>query len=178
MASLALAAAVTVIVALPAAAHTTLVSMSPAVGSLTETAPTQVVLTFADPVQSVGDAVVVRDPAGGTVSRGSPVVLNATVTQALSPITVPGTYTVAYRVVAADGHPVEGQQTFSYKARSTPAPAPTSDTATSSIPSSTVYLLAVAAAAVVIAIIVMLMVRRQRSDSTTDGPPPSTRPLN
>lgn len=96
-----------VLAATAANAHTSLVSMSPADGSLAMSAPVHVVLTFDNVIQAVGDAVLVTDPHGASVASGAPIVLDNTVTQKLNPLTVPGRYTVSYRVVSADGHPVE-----------------------------------------------------------------------
>jgi methionine-rich copper-binding protein CopC len=105
-----------------AQAHSQLISMTPADGSLVTTAPTTVVLTFDQNVQDVGDGVVVRDPAGNQIELGKPVILNNTVTEQLAPITVPGHYTVDFRITSADGHPVTKQLGFDYLVRGTPAP--------------------------------------------------------
>ena len=157
----------------PAAAHATLISMSPADGALLQQPPTRVVLTFDQPIQNVGDAVVVRDPSGNSVSAGAPVVLDNTVTESLAPITVAGTYTVAYRVVAPDGHPVEAQLSFSYLTRSVPASQPTSPSAAndSNLSPTTVYLVAVVAAAVIIALGVAVISRRESKQSGEDSSP-------
>ena len=104
-------------------AHTVLVSMAPADGSLLTTAPTSIVLTFDQNIQDVGDGVVVRDPNGANVEEGAPVVLNNTVTEKLKPITMPGHYTVDYRVTSADGHPVSKQLGFDYLERGASSPA-------------------------------------------------------
>ena len=106
-------------------AHSVLISMAPADGSLVMTAPSQVVLTFDENVQSLGDAVSVIDPTGKQVQNGSPQVLNNTMTQALVPITVPGHYRVLYRVVSADGHPVTKELGFNYLSDVGPTHAPT-----------------------------------------------------
>jgi len=113
------------LVATAANAHTTLVSMSPADGSLVTVAPEQVVLTFDNVIQVVGDAVLVTDPHGASVASGAPIVLDNTVTQKLNPLTVPGRYTVSYRVVSADGHPVERALTFYYLQNTDPTATPT-----------------------------------------------------
>jgi len=111
--------------AVPAHAHSVLISMTPTDGSLVMTAPTQVVLTFDENVQSLGDAISVIDPTGKRVDNGSPQVLNNTMTELLQPITVPGHYQVLYRVVSADGHPVTKELGFNYLSASGPTGAPT-----------------------------------------------------
>ncbi len=101
----------------PAYAHSVLVSVVPADQSLTQTAPTEIVLTFDENVQDVGNAVVVLAPNGQHVESGPPNIVNSTVTQRLKPITVPGHYSIEYRVVSVDGHPVSAVVGFDYLER-------------------------------------------------------------
>ena len=152
-----------VVAAAPASAHAVLLSMSPADGSLVMSAPTAVVLTFDAPIQSVGDAVVVTGPTGESVTNGSPVIVDATVTQRLVALTTPGRYHVGYRVVSADGHPVERELTFYYQERVDPAPTSTPDPATSAwIP---VGLASVAIVGVAVTVAIAWAVRRSRRTS-------------
>ncbi len=104
-----------------ASAHATLVSMDPADGSLLTSAPTQIVLTFDNPIQDLGDGVVVLDPSGNHVEQGAPTVVDRRVTEALKPITLPGHYSVAYRVTSNDGHPITQDLSFDYLVRGAPA---------------------------------------------------------
>ncbi|MCX6459286.1 MAG: copper resistance protein CopC [Actinobacteria bacterium] len=151
------------LVATAANAHTTLVSMSPADGSLVTVAPEQVVLTFDNVIQAVGDAVLVTDPNGASVTEGAPVVLDDTVTQKLTPLTVPGRYAVSYRVVSADGHPVERALSFYYLQKTDPTPSPT-PTPTSSSRGSPIVVWVVVGAAVILTLGVAVAWRR-RSES-------------
>ena len=132
-----------------ASAHSVLISMTPADGSLVMTAPTQVVLTFDENVQSLGDAISVIDPMGKQIQDGTPQVLNNTMTQTLTPITVPGHYQVLYRVVSADGHPVTKELGFNYLSAAGPtgAPAPVDSGASSWLSTALVTLGIVAVAA-------------------------------
>jgi copper resistance protein C len=98
--------------ATPASAHTALAGMTPANGSSVTTAPTEVVLTFDEAVEDLGAAVVVTAPSGARVDSGKAVVDGARVSEQLTALTENGRYTVAFRVVADDGHPVTGTQTF------------------------------------------------------------------
>jgi methionine-rich copper-binding protein CopC len=95
--------------AAPAAAHTALKSASPGAGS-TVRPPNQIVLTYNEPVQFT--QVVVTDAAGRQYQSGKPVNVDNTVTENLSTTPQNGRYTVAWRVVAPDGHPVEGTYQF------------------------------------------------------------------
>lgn len=108
----------------PASAHTALKDASPAVGS-TVRPPSQVVLTYDDPVRFT--QVLVTDGAGRKYQSGKPVNVDNTVTERLGSTLPNGRYTVAWRVVAPDGHPVEGTYQFSVtgsSATAPPAPAP------------------------------------------------------
>jgi methionine-rich copper-binding protein CopC len=97
-------------VPVPAAAHTTLVSSSPEAGATLPRLPTEVDLVFSEEVQAPA-YVVVTAPDGSRVTSGKPRVDAETVRQPLA--TGPaGDYTVAYRVVSEDGHPVTGELTF------------------------------------------------------------------
>lgn len=100
----------------PASAHTQLVGMSPADGSVVSQVPGQVVLTFDEAVENVGYGLVVTAPSGASVVDGTPVLDGAQLSQKLVPLTEPGHYTVSYRVVADDGHPVTGTRGFDLSA--------------------------------------------------------------
>ena len=98
--------------ALPAYAHTSLTSSDPAKGA-TVTSPRQIRLTFADPVRFTG--VVVVDAHGGHHESGKSQAVDNHVTEAIAGVLPPGVYTVGWRVVAPDGHPVTGKYTFTVK---------------------------------------------------------------
>jgi copper resistance protein C len=110
----AVAAALTgvLVTAVPAEAHTTLTSSSPAKGA-TVTSPAQIRLTFADPVRFTG--VVVTDAHGGHHESGKSQAVDNHVTEAVAGPLAAGAYTVGWRVVAPDGHPVTGEFRFTVK---------------------------------------------------------------
>jgi methionine-rich copper-binding protein CopC len=95
--------------AAPAAAHTELKKSTPAKDSTVQ-APSEVSLVFTERVQLA--RVKVSDAAGKDFQSGTPSVTGATVRQGLSGGLASGRYEVAYRVVSADGHPVEGTVPF------------------------------------------------------------------
>lgn len=103
---------VSVLGAVPAAAHAQLEKAWPADGSTVTSAPSAVVLTFSEAVSSSFAAVQVEGPDGQSVSDGRPRVDGAVVTQALASPLGPGRYTVAFRVVSSDGHPVSDTTSF------------------------------------------------------------------
>jgi copper resistance protein C len=98
--------------AVGADAHASLRSVSPADGARLTQAPTQVVLTFDEPVSTSFVTVTVTNAAGDSVSAGRAAVTDAVVTQRLTAGLASGTYTVAFRVVSDDGHPVSDRTTF------------------------------------------------------------------
>jgi methionine-rich copper-binding protein CopC len=97
--------------AAPASAHTRLLSSTPADGAVVPTAPDQITLLFAQHLLGLG-AVAVEGPDGCDVTSGAAVLDGATVTQRLASYRPAGRYTLSYRIVSADGHPVASQVTF------------------------------------------------------------------
>jgi hypothetical protein len=107
--------------AAPALAHDALKSSSPAkdaeVKSLDE-----VRLEFTAGVRL--PFVIVRGPGGAELQSGKPEVDGKVVTQAVKEPVPDGKYTIAYRVVSSDGHPIEGEIPFKVKGAQTPSPSP------------------------------------------------------
>jgi copper resistance protein C len=99
----------------PASAHAVLVKATPADGAVLRTAPTSVVLQFDDPISSSFATLTVTGPDGSTVSPGKASVSGTTVSAALDDGLEPGRYRTVFRVVSEDGHPVNGQLTFTLK---------------------------------------------------------------
>lgn len=108
-------ALVCALVAVPAAsAHAILVSSQPANGTVLERSPGRVLLRFSEPVETAFGSVRVYDAKAKRVDSGKTLRPAAAVVA----VTVPaklgdGTYTVAWRVISADTHPVHGAFTFS-----------------------------------------------------------------
>ncbi len=113
-----------------AAAHSQLEAATPAAGSTLDAAPAQVTLRFSAGVLPQYADVAVQ--VGDGESSAVPVeVQNDTVTGDLAALAPgaggtqePTAWTVAYRIVSADGHPITGEVTFSAPPPA-PAPAPT-----------------------------------------------------
>ena len=123
------AAAVLALGASPAAAHTELLGVAPGPGKVVaEGTQVTVTLTFSEAIDPAFATVVVVD-AAEQVAPAEPVRVNgAEVVQAVQTL-APGDYDIRYRVVSADGHPVDGESGFSVQAApqptASPAPAPT-----------------------------------------------------
>ncbi|MEV4559869.1 FixH family protein [Kitasatospora sp. NPDC049285] len=104
-----------------ASAHATLESTDPTQNSVVATAPAAVTLTFSEGVSLSADSVRVLDPQGKAVDDGNPGHVDgkaATARVALRQGLGNGTYTVAWRAVSEDSHPVGGAFTFSIGAPS------------------------------------------------------------
>jgi methionine-rich copper-binding protein CopC len=116
-------AAVTIAVALltmlgfaPAAfAHNQLVSSGPANASAVETSPSNIELTFDQPVQGGKglNTVVVVGPNGTDQWQGGEAAVRGNVvTTPVRELGPAGDYRVGYRILSADGHPVTGEIRF------------------------------------------------------------------
>ncbi|KUO16225.1 copper resistance CopC family protein [Streptomyces dysideae] len=120
-----------------AVAHTELETRSPGADASLAGLPPRVTLTFSDTMTEKYAQVAVTAADGTSVAQGEPEVDGDTVTLALDTGAPAGRYTVGYRVVSADGHPVSGSYAFTVKAaqtaRATPVPSATAqDTAPAS----------------------------------------------
>lgn len=111
-----------------ASAHAALTGTDPQEGSVLKSAPRQVTLTFSESIGLFDDSFRVLDPENRRVRTGEPEHADGRADTA--GVTLPrglatGTYTVAWRVVSADSHPVSGAFTFSIgKPSATRAPLP------------------------------------------------------
>jgi methionine-rich copper-binding protein CopC len=127
-----------------ASAHATLIGSDPADGATLQAAPTTVTLTFDDSLENFEPVVTVTGPDGNQYQSGAATIDGATLSSALTPLTAPGAYTIAYRVVSDDGHPVEGQVRFNLAVAAAPAtsaaapPAPSSALSPAGSPSPSV----------------------------------------
>ncbi len=111
----------------PASAHDQLLSSDPADGAVLDAPPVAVTLTFSAEILPISPTVLVRDSAGAVVVDAEPSVTGAVVTQSMPPTVAAGLYSVAWRVVSADGHPIEG--TFAFTVASPAGPNPSVTTA-------------------------------------------------
>lgn len=95
-----------------AAGHASQTGSSPAAGAVLDAAPSTVEVTFDTPLMDVGAALVVRSEDGTVISDAVPEVARTLIRVAVPAEAAPGTYTVAFRVVSQDGHPITS--TFDY----------------------------------------------------------------
>jgi copper transport protein len=116
----ALGCALAALALLPATAlaHASLVSASPAPGTVLAAAPPAITLTFSEPVTAAGPGIGVVAPSG----RQLPARVQVAGTRMTARFTPAGegTYLVRWQVIAADTHPSRGQLTFSVGRTSAP----------------------------------------------------------
>ncbi|MGW5327373.1 copper resistance CopC/CopD family protein [Streptomyces sp. NPDC004014] len=111
--------------AVPASAHAALRGTDPADGTVLKSAPRRVTLTFTESVGLLTDSFRVYDPGNHRLRTGEADHAPGRSDTARVPLPArlgTGTYTVTWRVVSADSHPVSGALTFSVGER-TAAPA-------------------------------------------------------
>jgi len=150
-------------------AHSDLVGTNPMDGSIVADAPASITLQFnEEPLDSLVEVII-------TDAQGDVMVID-TAEAAGTDVLVPwpgslgaGDYTVAYRVVSADGHPVTGTFTFTYTGGASTDTAPVIDKAAAAEvladveqSNSNLPLILGIAALVVAAIAIVLMRRRSR----------------
>ena len=113
LAALGLALGAALATAPAASAHSVLLSSSPAAGSSVATSPEDITLAFNEPIQASTMEVAVTASSRVVVTEEKPTVSGTIITQKLPPDLPNDTYTVAYRVISVDGHPVSESLTFS-----------------------------------------------------------------
>lgn len=108
-----------------ASAHARLISSDPPAEGVLADPPTHVRLTFSEPVQVAPDGVRIFDPTGQRVDDGRvahPGGEGSVVQVGLRDATALGSYTVSWRVISADAHPIAGAFTFAVGQPSAAAP--------------------------------------------------------
>lgn len=189
----ALAAGVLLFVApTSASAHDEFLSSYPEASSTIGTSPTEITLSFSgELLTEPGSAVIeVLDTDGQNIAVDPPDINALTATQHLSPDPVAGLFTVRWKVVSSDGHPISGEFTYTVDAlpisptptatetaREAPDPSPTNTAGYGGETSGGGEFLPIAAvltAVVVIgsAVVVVLMMgreRRRRDKAAGDG---------
>ncbi|GAA3215343.1 copper resistance CopC family protein [Actinocorallia longicatena] len=114
------------LLAAPASAHTELTGSTPGNGATLASAPARIALTFNENLRAGLVKIKIMGANDETWQRGKPAVQGNKVDQPVMPDLPNGAYTVGYRVVSEDGHPVTGTLEFTVNKTST-APAGTAD---------------------------------------------------
>jgi len=121
--------------AAPASADSELVESTPAEGSTVTEAPTEVELVFNEGVQQLGGSIVVSLQDTVVSQQNTFAAQDNVASVQLQGADQAGTYSVAFRVVSADGHPV--QDTFTYELKGSATTATSSADPTDSSPATT-----------------------------------------
>lgn len=115
-----------VVLASPALAHDALKSSDPKKDSTVESVE-EVTLEFTAKVRM--PYVIVRGADGADQQAGKPALDGHVVTQKLKGVLPDGKYTIAFRVVSSDGHPIEGEIPFTVKGAPSATPTPSATAA-------------------------------------------------
>ncbi|MEV8146679.1 copper resistance CopC family protein [Arthrobacter sp. NPDC080073] len=107
-----LAAVLALVPVSPASAHDVLEGTEPANGSVVATVPSVVRLTFNNTPIALGSQILVRDANGTNQADGPVSIVDNVVSQAVKADSPAGRYTVVWRIVSSDTHPIEGTFTF------------------------------------------------------------------
>jgi copper resistance protein C len=109
-------AALVVVPSVPASAHNYVVATTPAEGEVVTEQPGTISLETNDELLGVeGGAVIqVQGPDGLYYGDGCAVVDGASA-ETQAQLGAPGTYTVGWKVVSADGHPISGEWSFEWQ---------------------------------------------------------------
>lgn len=108
-------AAALVLAPSPALAHDVLTSSTPEDGQTLDAAPEEVVLTFNnEPLETgEGNAISVTGPDEETTYETGDLVFDGNdVSTELEPLDQAGDYTIGFRVVSSDGHPIQESLSF------------------------------------------------------------------
>ena len=97
----------------PAGAHAELESSDPKDGATLASAPGAITFVFGEEILPQGNAVTLTDVAADARLEVGPVEVDGDTVSVTWPESSPaGQYRAAYRVVSADGHPIDGTITF------------------------------------------------------------------
>ncbi|WP_197522230.1 copper resistance CopC family protein [Occultella aeris] len=99
-----------------AQAHDVLLSSAPADGETLSAAPTEVRLAFNNDILDLNAAIVLTDAEGTVLTEEAPVVDGTEVALPLPDGVPAGVWTVTWRVVSSDGHPISGAYEFTVDA--------------------------------------------------------------
>lgn len=102
-----------------ALAHDAVTGTTPADGSTVASVPAKIEITMSNTPAVIGSEVLVLDSNGTDWATGSVDVLDTVATQNVRPGAPAGKFTVKWRLVSSDSHPVEGEFSFTASAAAT-----------------------------------------------------------
>ena len=110
------AAAVLLLGVAPAQAHSMLIGSTPAADATVASSPDGIELEFNQPINTAFATVTLTDSSGTQRGSSEAIVDAERVRLAIPEPLTAGEYTVGYRVVSADGHPITGSYAFTVTA--------------------------------------------------------------
>ncbi|RAN74325.1 copper resistance protein CopC, partial [Bacillus sp. SRB_336] len=112
-----------------AQAHDVLEATTPSDGSTIGTVLEQITMMFNNTPTAIGSEILIKDGTGTNWANGPVDIVDQVVTQGIKPGAPAGKYTVQWRIVSSDSHPIEGTFTFTANGTGTkvtePAQTPT-----------------------------------------------------
>lgn len=102
--------------ATPASAHDELAGSNPEDGATVAQVPDQIELTFSNVPSAIGSQVQVLDSANEDWAEGDVQITDTVASQAVRSGAPAGQYTVNWRIVSSDAHPIEGSFAFTAEA--------------------------------------------------------------
>lgn len=108
-----LALALIVAPAQQAFSHDYLMGSNPQDGATLDIHPSEVVLSFNNDIQSLGAQLVILDEKDTVLSSGEPIVEGKNVSYDIPANLGNGAFTINWRVVSSDSHPIEGSIAYS-----------------------------------------------------------------
>ncbi|WP_169252862.1 copper resistance CopC family protein [Brevibacterium sp. 'Marine'] len=125
----------------PASAHEAVTGTNPENGQKLSTAPEAIEISFSDTPLSMGSKIQITDSSGTNWAKGDVEIDGDAAVQPIKSGAPAGEYTVTWRVVSSDSHPIDG--TFSFTATngastsSAPTPKQTKNDSSAPEPSQT-----------------------------------------
>lgn len=125
----------------PASAHETVTGTNPEDGQKLSTTPEAIEISFSDTPLSMGSKIQITDSSGTNWAKGDVEIDGDNAVQPIKSGAPAGEYTVTWRVVSSDSHPIDG--TFSFTATngastsSAPTPKQTKNDSSAPEPSQT-----------------------------------------
>jgi methionine-rich copper-binding protein CopC len=115
------------LVAGPASAHDQLLSSDPKDGATLDAQPASITLTFSASPLDTGIEIALVGPDGVT-ARGEDIQVDDEVVTAQLPGDLPpGGYDVAWHVVSSDGHPIDGEFSYTVEGEAEPTAEPSTE---------------------------------------------------
>ncbi|MFD6859068.1 copper resistance protein CopC [Rhodococcus sp. NPDC060090] len=125
------AAAVLLLGVTPAQAHSTLIGSIPAADAAVAGSPQEIELQFNQSINTAFATVTLTDGEGTQRGSSESIVDGDRVRLSIPESLAAGDYTVGYRVISADGHPITGSYAFTVTAAAGQASAPDAPAASS-----------------------------------------------